>query len=276
MESQRIRWIVESDEERESLWKMIEISVYRPFRTYTFLFYHHPLHNLIQHLTKTRSPLHRASRLLLLTLGWAVLYLTFGSIPLVFSVSRKSNIQQSSSVFAAISVGAILSTGISIYQELLLDTFLARATSTSNVISILRAPSPEGRLYFACIEGALLPLGLFWFGWTQFGSIPWILPTLAVGCATMGIYSVYLATFNYLADTYHRYASSALAAQSLCGASPCILEDISCHLALIIYVGRNILGGGFPLIAPAMFNHLTFAGASTVLGGIVSLSLPTE
>jgi multidrug resistance protein len=36
MESQRIRWIVKSDEERESLRKMIEISVYRPFRTYAF------------------------------------------------------------------------------------------------------------------------------------------------------------------------------------------------------------------------------------------------
>ena len=32
----------------------------------------------------------------------------------------------------------------------------------------------------------------------------------------MGIFSIYLAVFNYLADTYHRYASSALAAQSFC------------------------------------------------------------
>lgn len=31
--SQRIRWKVKSDEERESLAKMIEVSVYRPFRT---------------------------------------------------------------------------------------------------------------------------------------------------------------------------------------------------------------------------------------------------
>ena len=32
MQSQRIRWKVKSDEERESLAKMIGISVYRPFR----------------------------------------------------------------------------------------------------------------------------------------------------------------------------------------------------------------------------------------------------
>ena len=35
-ESQRIRWKVKSDEERESLSKMIAISVYRPFRVSTF------------------------------------------------------------------------------------------------------------------------------------------------------------------------------------------------------------------------------------------------
>jgi hypothetical protein len=107
--------------------------------------------------------------------------------------------------------------------------------------------SPESRLYFTCIESTLLPIGLFWFGWTQFPSIPWIVPTLSVGCATMGIFSIYLATFNYLADVYHRYASSALAAQSFC---------------------RNMLGGAFPLVAAALFNNLTFQGAASLLGGI--------
>lgn len=74
----------------------------------------------------------------------------------------------------------------------------------------------EARLYFACVESALMPIGLFWFGWTSYPSIPFIVPALAVGCATMGIFSIYLAVFNYLADTYHRYASSAIAAQSCC------------------------------------------------------------
>ena len=86
-------------------------------------------------------------------------------------------------------------------------------------------------------------------GWTSFPSIHWIVPTLAIGCATMGIFSIYLAVFNYLADTYHRYASSALAAQSFC---------------------RNMLGGVFPLVTGAMFHRMTFAGASSFLGGVVN------
>jgi hypothetical protein len=76
--------------------------------------------------------------------------------------------------------------------------------------------TPEGRLYFACIESACMPIGLFMFGWTSFPDIHWVVPAIAIGIATIGIFSIYLATFNFLADTYHRYASSALAAQSFC------------------------------------------------------------
>lgn len=71
----------------------------------------------------------------------------------------------------------------------------------------------------------------------------------------MGIYSVYLATFNYLADVYHRYASSALAAQSFC---------------------RNVMGAVFPLISGPMFKRLGFAEAASVLGaiGVVLTAVP--
>ena len=132
-------------------------------------------------------------------------------------------------------VGAVLSTILSIYQEKLANHYCKLSDT------------PEGRLYFSCIESALMPIGLFWFGWTSFSSIHWTVPTLAIGCSTMGIFSIYLAVFNYLADTYHRYASSALAAQSFC---------------------RNMLGGIFPLITTAMFTRIGFAGASSLLGSI--------
>jgi MFS family permease len=234
-ESQRIRWKVKTDEERESISKMIGISVYRPF-----------------HLLITEPVVFFFS--LWVAFAWAVLYLTFGSIPLVFGRSHGFNIQESGAVFAAMIVGAILSTVLSIYQDRLLARYLASTSKNiENQSRIRRAidlSSPEGRLYFACIESAFLPLGLFWFGWTQFSSIPWIVPTMAITCATMGIYSIYLATFNYLADTYHRYASSALAAQSFC---------------------RNILGGVFPLVTVQMFNGLTFQGAASLLGALAAL-----
>ncbi len=50
----------------------------------------------------------------------------------------------------------------------------------------------------------------------SFSSVHWIVAILAGGSATMGTFSVYLDVSNYLASTYHRHASSALAAQSFC------------------------------------------------------------
>ncbi|KAL8936451.1 MAG: hypothetical protein Q9216_004918 [Gyalolechia sp. 2 TL-2023] len=215
-ESQRIRWKVKADEERESLAKMIGISVYRPF-----------------HLLTTEPVVFFFS--LWVSFSWAVLYLTFSSVPLVFGTNHRFNIQQSGAVFTSMCVGAILSTILSIYQEKIAIHY-GKLSST-----------PEGRLYFSCIESALMPIGLFWFGWSCFPHIHWIIPTIAIGCATMGIFSVYLAVFIYLANTYHQYASSALAAQSFC---------------------RNILGGIFPLIANQMFTAMTYQGASSFLGGV--------
>ncbi|KAL4947068.1 hypothetical protein BDW69DRAFT_128004 [Aspergillus filifer] len=63
----------------------------------------------------------------------------------------------------------------------------------------------------------------------------------------MGIFAVYLAVFNYLADTYHVYASSALAPQSFC---------------------RNLMGGVFPLVSKQLFDHLGFGAAASLLGGV--------
>ena len=234
-ESQRMRWKVKSDEERASLSRMIGISVYRPF-----------------HLLTTEPVVFFFS--LWVSFAWAILYLTFGSIPIVYQRSYHFNIQEGGAVFSAMSIGATLSTILSIYQDRWLYNYMNCSTKSleerSGLMKWIDLSSPEARLYFACIESTLLPIGLFWFGWTQFPSIPWIVPTLAVACSTMGIFSVYLATFNYFADVYHRYASSALAAQSFC---------------------RNMLGGVFPLVTAALFNNLTFQGAASLLAGIGAL-----
>lgn len=146
--------------------------------------------------------------------------MTFSAVPLIFQTTYGFNLEQSGAVFAAISIASILFTFVAIYQESLVKPHLPARQQ-----AILE--TPEGRLYFACVESALLPIGCVWFGVAgAYPSVPWIVPALGVSCATMGIFSIYLAVFNYLADSYHRYASSALAAQSFC---------------------RNILGGAFPL-----------------------------
>ncbi|KAF2089042.1 MFS general substrate transporter [Saccharata proteae CBS 121410] len=213
---QRLRWKVKSDEERSTLMTMIGISLYRPF-----------------HLLFTEPVVFFFS--LWVSFSWAVLYMTLAAIPLVFETNHDFSLGQANSVFAAMVVAAITATLMSIFQEKI-------ARHYGKLVN-----SPEGRLYFACVESALMPAGIFMFGWTCAPSIPWIVPAIAIGFATIGIFSIYLAVFNYLADTYHRYASSALAAQSFC---------------------RNMLGGVFPLVTEQMYRRLTFGGASSLVGGI--------
>ena len=161
-QSQRIRWKVKADEERETLAKMIGISLYRPF-----------------HLLLTEPVVFWFS--LWTAFSWAVLYLTFSSIPLVFITNHGFTIQENGAVFTSMCVGALLATVLSIYQD--------RIAKRHGKLP----PTPEARLYFSRFESALMPIGLFWFGWTSFSSVHWIWPTLAIGCATMGIYSIYLA-----------------------------------------------------------------------------------
>ncbi|EUC38765.1 hypothetical protein COCCADRAFT_82278 [Bipolaris zeicola 26-R-13] len=217
--SQRLRFKVRSDEERASLGTMIAISLYRPF-----------------HLLFTEPVVFWFS--LWVAFSWAVLYLALAAIPLIFRNKYGFSIQQANAVFASMGIASILATILSVYQEKIAKKY----GKTSN--------SPEGRLYFACVESACMPIGLFMFGWTSSAGLHWVLPAISIGIATIGIFSIYLATFNYLADTYHRYASSALAAQSFC---------------------RNMLGGVFPLITTQMYSKLGYGPANSLLGGIGAL-----
>lgn len=216
----RIRFKVAADETRSSLTTMLYLSLTIPFK-----------------LLATEPVVFFFS--LWASFAWAILYMTFGVIPLVFRTRHDFNIQQTGAVFAAISIGTIITTILSIYQEHLAKRLWPKLSE-----------SPEGRLYFACLESALLPIGLFWFGWTTSSSIPWISPVLALGCAQMGIFVIYLAVFNYLADVYHRYASSALAAQSCC---------------------RNLMAAVFALFTDQMFRKLGYAQACSLLGAIGAL-----
>lgn len=215
----RIRWKCQHDEQRDSLPQMVRTSLLRPF-----------------HLLLTEPVVFFFS--LWAAFAWATLYVALGAVPLVFRSTYAFSLAQSNAVLAAMCVGAVLMTPISIYQARVLGRFASAA---------LPPDVPEARLYCACVESALLPLGLFAFGWSARPDVHWIVPAIAIGVATMGIFAVYLAVFNYLSDAYGRYASSALAAQSFC---------------------RNGLGGVLTLVTRQMFAGMGYGAAGSCLGGV--------
>ncbi|OJI80139.1 hypothetical protein ASPTUDRAFT_936583 [Aspergillus tubingensis CBS 134.48] len=220
-----VRWKVPADEERAGILQLLQTSLMRPF---TMLF--------------TEPVVFFFS--LWAAFSWSVLYINLSAIPLVFQSAYMFSLSTANAVFASSCIGTTLALSLCIVQE----SLIARYWNKGKVDS--RKPwnsVPEHRLYFTCFESLLLPLGLFLFGWSAQYQVHWMVPTVAVGISTVGIFSVYLSVFNYLADTYHRYASSALAAQSFC---------------------RNMLGGIFPLVSRQLFDNLGFGAAASLLGGL--------
>lgn len=91
------------------------------------------------------------------SMAWAVLYMSFASIPLVFSTHHGFNLAQSGAVFSAMSVGAFLATVLGLLGE----SYRKKRQRTSGDTQ----HNPEARLYFSCIGSALLPIGMLWYGW---------------------------------------------------------------------------------------------------------------
>ncbi|KHN95448.1 Major facilitator superfamily domain, general substrate transporter [Metarhizium album ARSEF 1941] len=232
----RIRWVVKGGEQRPPVFKLMSMSVRRPF-----------------HMLFTEPVVFSFS--LWAAFSWAILYMSFSVVPFLYETS----FNLSSRVYGAIMAAAVIATALSILQQHLLKHPQWRVHeedfkySDSNFWALMRkhfpSDSPEARLYFACITALFLPAGLFGaFLCPQY--MNGYAEAVGLGFAVWGIYSVYLATFNYLADSYQSCASSALAAQNFC---------------------RNVLGGIFPLIVQAMFTNLGVNGAGVMLGGIATV-----
>lgn len=112
---------------------------------------------------------------------------------------------------------------------------------------------PEARMWMARLGALFIPISLFWFGWTSYPSVHWIVPIIASAMFGAGIYIIILSILNYVVDSYQTYSASALAG---------------------VILVRNIVGAGFPLFASQMYNKLGYEWASSLLGFIAILLVP--
>lgn len=108
-----------------------------------------------------------------------MLYLFFGAFHLVFGTTYDMNLWQVGLTFLGIITGMIvaaLSTPIWPYVK---ERLLIHTQDKE-----LEATEPEYRLVPAIPGGILIPIGLFWFGWTVHTSVHWIIPI--IGSAVFG------------------------------------------------------------------------------------------
>jgi len=226
-----LRWKVQADEERATLMILIKISLTKPL-----------------YFLCSESVVFWFS--MWVSFAWAILYLTFEALPLLFGATYGFDTQANGLVFLAVSVASVIATIAAVIQEKSISAMSSKNTAHFYPIAqflTANREQPEGRLAFPCFQCLLLPIGLFWLSVSVSPAVPWPVPVLAVGCLTMGIFSVSLAVSNFLADTYHVYASSAIAAQSF---------------------ARNLFAAFVPLATEPLFDGLGVKGAGCLLGGI--------
>lgn len=105
---------------------------------------------------------------------------------------------------------------------------------------------PERRLLVALYGSLVLPIGLFWFGWTARASVHWMCPIVGQGVAILGSVLIYVPCNFYMLDIYgSRFGASASGASSL---------------------SRYLLSAAFPLFVTQMYEVLGVGWATSLLG----------
>jgi hypothetical protein len=107
-----------------------------------------------------------------------ILYLFFGAFPLVFSTNHGFNLWQTGLTFLGLAIGMVA--GV-LTNPLWRRNYLRLITNANKNLKegdVQPKPDPELRLPPAILGGVLVPIGLFWFGWTTYSSVHWIVPII--------------------------------------------------------------------------------------------------
>lgn len=103
---------------------------------------------------------------------------------------------------------------------------------------------PEFRTPLLSVATALIPSGLFIYGWSAQKNYHWIVPNIGAAIFGVGNIIAYQCIQTYLVDAYSRFTASALAG--------------------VVFM-RSLCGFCFPLFAPYMYNTLDYAWGNSVL-----------
>ncbi|KAI4868475.1 MFS general substrate transporter [Hypoxylon rubiginosum] len=175
---------------------------------------------------------------------YGTLYMMFAAFPIVFQQQRGWSPGIGGLAFLGVAVGMMSAVFFSIYD----NSRYAKVSAAHGG----HAP-PEARLPSALIGSVLLPIGLFWFAWTNGPEIHWIVCIIASAFFAAGLVLVFLSLMNYLIDSYVIYAASVLAANS---------------------VLRSLFGAAFPLFTTAMYDNLGIHWASSIPAFLALACLP--
>ncbi|KAK9477420.1 major facilitator superfamily domain-containing protein [Lipomyces japonicus] len=170
-------------------------------------------------------------------------YLFFQAFPLVFMNNHGFERQHVGLPFLGLFVGVIL--GVS--TEHVWRKKYARLAESHG------GARPEFRLPQAMVGSIFCPIGMFWFAFTTYKSVHYIVPILSGVPFGLGIILVFSGVFTYLVEAYRPYSASALAANGFL---------------------RSSFAAAFPLFSVSMYDNLGYAWASALLAFLTLACVP--
>ncbi|KAJ6028047.1 hypothetical protein N7540_003623 [Penicillium herquei] len=184
---------------------------------------------------------------------FALLYTFIVASPWVFNTVYRFSLSGQSLSFLGMVGGCIFAPFILVTLDYVFRT------RKQNQISLLSSTSqssflPENKLLAALYGSLVLPIALFWFGWSAKPSVYWICPILARAIAFIGSFLIYVPFSFYMVDVYGaQYIASANGASSF---------------------SRYMLSAAFPLFVTQMYETLGVGWASSLLGFVALVMAP--
>jgi hypothetical protein len=179
-----------------------------------------------------------------LSILYGTLFMCFAAFPIVYQQHRGWGPGVGGLAFTGLAVGMTISTAGTIFDNMRYKRILTRNGGVA---------APELRLQPAMLGSILLPVGEFWFAWSNGPEVHWAVSIVGSGVFAMGIVLVFLSLTNYLIDAYVIYAASVLAASA---------------------VLRSCFGAAFPLFTQHMYHNLGIHWASSVPAFLALLCVP--
>lgn len=177
---------------------------------------------------------------LLSALSYGVVFVSTQSVTQVYTANYHWEEYQAGLVQAALVIGEIFGFLACILQ----NKYYAKVAEVNK--DNPNSSVPEARLHLSVLGSFLgLTAGLFWYGWTSYPDLHWILPSIGLGLIGFGSVIVMQAIMMYITDCYAKYAGSASAA---------------------VCFGENIFAAFLPLATQSMYSNLGFRWASSLLG----------
>ncbi|KAJ4301842.1 hypothetical protein N0V90_003938 [Kalmusia sp. IMI 367209] len=177
---------------------------------------------------------------------YGTLYMLFGAYPIVYRLGRGWNEGVGGLPFVGVAIGMLAAVTYTIVYDN--KRYLKCVKNSPTGFA-----APEDRLPTAIVGGIALPIGLFWFAWTNSPSLPWAASVAAGIPFGFGMVLIFLSIMNYLIDAYTIFAASVLAGNGII---------------------RSVFGAAFPLFTSQMYSGLGIHWASSIPAFLAVACLP--